>query len=110
MPSRWHKLREELHKDYPKSVFLIRDRMRQRLGFTVREHAGYRMRTKDELYEYDRSDHEHYDNASERQFFRLHTHERVICLDFYDERKYTMFLLKYSELLQGKLEHADVII
>ena len=28
--------------------------------------------------------------------------ENVICLDFYDEKKRTMFLLKYGELIQSE--------
>jgi len=98
----WQRIRAELHKEHPKSVFMIRDRMKAVLGFTVREHNGYRMRTAKELVEYDMTDKELWDNASDSKFHRLHTVEHFIALDFYNERKYTMFLLKFSELINDK--------
>ena len=99
--SQWRKILAELHEEHPRSVFLIRDRMKERLGFVAREHSGYRMRTKKELADYDRSDKEIHDTQKDRVFHRLHKHESLICLDFYSERKYTMFLLKFSEQLNG---------
>lgn len=68
-----------MHNDYPKTVFMLRDKMKRVLGFTVREHNDYRY------------------NASEHNSFDSATHELSIRLDFYSENKYTMFLLKYSE-------------
>ena len=68
----WMTLRERLTEDYGRSVMLIRSRMRDKLGFTDREHRWW----------------------SERVGYQTH-----ICLDFYDEPKRTMFLLKYSEFL-----------
>ena len=65
-------LRERLTEDYGRSVMLIRSRMRDKLGFTDREHRWW----------------------EERKGYQTH-----ICLDFYDEPKRTMFLLKYSEYL-----------
>ena len=47
--------------------------MKRTLGFTVREHSEW--------------------VQGEHQF--------TVCLDFYNERKYTMFILKYSEYLKG---------
>jgi len=75
--------------------------MRRVLGFTVREHSGYRMRTPNELAEYDRTDHELFDTATDSKWHRLHTMDYFIALDFYSEKKYTMFLLKYSEYING---------
>ena len=98
----WQRIRADLHTEHPKSVFMIRDRMKAVLGFTVREHAGYRPRTARELKEYDLSDNIRYDNEKDRKFHRENINEHVICLDFYNERKYTMFLLKFSEFLDGR--------
>lgn len=75
----WQKIREELHKEHPKSVFMIRDRMRQVLGFTVREHKAF----------VPKMDGGYYDTE--------------IHLDFFSENKRTMFLLKWSEFLNEKL-------
>ena len=98
--STWHKIRADMHTEYPKSVFMLRDKMKERLGFTVREHTGYRPRTQKELYDYDRSDNIRYDTEKERKFYRENINEHIICLDFYSEKKYTMFMLKYSEYLR----------
>ena len=95
----WQRIRAELHTEYPKSVFMLRNKMKGTLGFTVREHSGYRMRTAREVAEYDMSDKELWDNPSDSKFHRLHCMEHFIALDFYNERKYTMFLLKFSELI-----------
>jgi len=67
----WKKIRADLQTEHKASVFLLRTRMKDVLGFTVREHNEW--------------------VQGEHQF--------TICLDFYSERKYTMFLLKYSEYL-----------
>ena len=82
--SQWQRIREDLHTEHPKSVFMLKDKMRQVLGFTVREHNEY---------VYKASEHNPFDTA---------THEHSIRLDFYNERKYTMFLLKYSEIIHNK--------
>jgi hypothetical protein len=71
--SQWKLIRAELHAEHPKSVLMIRDRMKSVLGFTVREHSEW--------------------TDGDYKF--------IVCLDFYNERKYTMFLLKFSELING---------
>jgi hypothetical protein len=100
-PSQWKKIRADLQTEYPKTVFMIRDKMRRVLGFTVRDHSGYRMRTPKELAEYDRSDNLMYETENDSKWHRLHTMDYFIALDFYSEKKYTMFLLKYSEYING---------
>jgi hypothetical protein len=97
----WKTIRQELQTEHPKTVFMLRNKMKQVLGFTVREHNGYRMRTADELAEYDMSDNMWHESESDRKFHRLHKMDNFIALDFYNERKYTMFLLKFSEHLHG---------
>jgi ribosomal protein L25 (general stress protein Ctc) len=62
----WLKIYNEIAKNHPHSVLLVRTKMRQVLGFTSRTHS--------------------------LQIEQIH-------LDFFDERKYTMFILKYSEYL-----------
>jgi hypothetical protein len=69
---KWAKLRERLSNDYSPSVMMLSYRMKEKLGFTVREHLYW---TKQGGYITD------------------------IRLDFYNESKRTMFLLKYSEYL-----------
>lgn len=71
----WEKLRSQLKKDYNPSVVLIRDRMKSKLGFVDREHRWYTLQ---------------------------HGYQTHICLDFYDEPKRTMFLLKYGEYLEDR--------
>jgi len=96
----WQKIRAELHTEHPKTVFMIRDKMKQVLGFTVREHSGYRPRTQKELAEYDMSDNIWHDTEKDCKFYRENINEHFIALDFYNEKKYTMFLLKFSEFLK----------
>ena len=80
-PGVWNKIYKQIAKEYPPSVLLIRDRMRKVLGFTSRTHRHWVENPKAE-YEWDRG---HY--------------KECIMLDFFDERKRTMFLLKYSDLI-----------
>jgi hypothetical protein len=79
----WEDLKYKLEEDYPKSVMLIREKMKSVLGFTVREH------------------HEWVDRDVDVKDVGYGTKMRktTFCLDFYDEPKKTMFLLKYSEYL-----------
>jgi hypothetical protein len=81
---------------------MLRDKMKTVLGFTVREHSGYRLKTPKELKEHDMSDNLRYETQKENDFHRSHINEYVICLDFYSEKKYTMFLLKFSEFINGQ--------
>ena len=85
-PRVWRKLRVELHKEHPKSVFMLRERMKDKLGFTVREHRAYVPGNgqKDEL-----------------GFTNFGYYDEQIHLDFYSEHKRTMFLLKWSEFING---------
>ena len=87
--SKWQHIRKELQEEYPRTVFMIRDKMKQVLGFTVREHKAWidKPQTKgDDL--------------------NLGYTEYQIHLDFYSEKKRIMFLLKFSEVIgkqDGKL-------
>jgi hypothetical protein len=72
----WRKVLEHLHEEYPKTVFMIRSKMKAVLGFTIREHN-------------------HWENGE---------HEFQIHLDFYSENKRTMFLLKFSHIIGSHYE------
>lgn len=69
----WLKVYNQLAKDYSPSVLIIRDKMRRTLGFTVRRYQ-----------QGDPSMVSYYES---------------IFLDFYDEKKKSMFLLRFSHLL-----------
>lgn len=66
--SDWTVIYQRIKTEYPPSVYLIRDKMKATLGFTVRTHEHV---TTDDRY------------------------RRDIRLDFYNESLKTMFLLKY---------------
>ena len=76
--SQWTKLRNQLQKDYPRSVMLIRSRMQAKLGFVDREYKDW---DKD---------------MGKYGGWR----KNCIMLDFYSEKKRTFFLMKYSEYIQ----------
>lgn len=90
--NQWQRIREEMHNDYPKTVFMLRDKMKRVLGFTVREHNEWvESKAVDPTSDW-------LDTGQEGWHKGKH-HEHSIRLDFYNERKYTMFLLKYSEFI-----------
>jgi hypothetical protein len=82
----WNKIKDQIAKNYPPSVLLLRHSMRKVLGFTVREHERW------------------VDNDVEERDIEYGTKYRIteIHLDFYDNPKRTMFLLKYSDFLNDK--------
>jgi hypothetical protein len=90
----WKRIRADLHTAHPKSVFMLKTKMQAVLGFTVREHNEWVESnavdpTPDWL------------DTGQEGWYKGKHHEHSIRLDFYNERKYTMFLLKYSEYLNG---------
>lgn len=81
----WAALHERLLQDYPRSVMLLRDRTKSVLGFSVRRHQEWLGS---------------YNDASPENRRRGHYgYRETVRLDFYNEPKRTMFLLKYSEYL-----------
>ena len=68
----WHNLREQLLLDYPKSVILVSYNTKEVLGFTVRKEQNPTWEVYPKFY-----------------------------LDFFDEKKWSFFLLKYSEYFNG---------
>ena len=49
--SQWQQILADLHQEHPRTVFMIRDKMRRVLGFTVREHNAWVNKPKHE-YDY----------------------------------------------------------
>lgn len=80
----WKAIKQRIIEEYPPSVYLIRDKMKQVLGFTVREHRRW------------------LDPESEEQVETFEDTWSEIHLDFYDEQLKTMFILKYYE--QNKIK------
>ena len=76
--TQWARLHRQLAKDNPSSVMLLREKMKVVLGFTVRWHREWTL-----------------EGLGQSQ----RTLEKKICLDFYNEPKRTMFLLKYSDFI-----------
>jgi len=99
----WKTIREMLQQEYPTSVFLLRSRMKERLGFTVREHKGW---VPNPNYDKDLAEWKKRKPNSIVDFepdkgnveFRLH-------LDFYSQNKRTMFLLKFSDIIGNSSGH-----
>ena len=80
----WSKLRTKLSQDYPRSVVMVRWKMKEVLGFVDRTH-------------------EEWVNSNlgwPDKWLRT-----TIQLDFYNEPKRTMFLMKYSEFLNDNSKH-----
>ena len=78
----WRKIKIEISKSHPRSVLMIRWKMKEVLGFTPREHREWR---------------EDYVELVPRT---------MIHLDFFDEAKRTMFLLKYTDIINAEEENA----
>jgi len=80
----WNTIHQLIAKEYPPSVLLIREKMKSVLGFTSRTHEEWISQ------EVDLRD------------IRYGTKYCVqtIHLDFYNEPKRTMFLLKYSDYIE----------
>lgn len=89
----WAKIHRNIAQNYPPSVLLIRDRMREVLGFTTRTHEEWIDREVN------------INDVGYGTRWRMTT----IHLDFYSEPKRTMFLLKYSEYLD-KTDKTDLDI
>jgi hypothetical protein len=77
----WAKIHRQIAKDYPPSVLLIRDRTKSVLGFTSRLHRYWKPAEGVGVYD------GYGDYITE------------VHLDFYNEPKRTMFLLKYGNYM-----------
>ena len=79
----WKEILSSITKTYPPSVLLISNIMKEKLGFTVRWHEEWFNR-----------------NVESRDMgYGTKYRQETIHLDFYNEPKRTMFLLKYSDII-----------
>ncbi len=80
--AQWDDIQNSMKSDprIPKSSLLIRDKMKRHLGFTVREHREFVAKMDGGYY------------------------GTQIHLDFYNESKRTMFLLRYSDFINAQKE------
>ena len=77
-PSQWEKLKSRLIQDYSLSTVVLSYKMKEVLGFSVRTHTEWN---------------------KDSEFGHM-VSKITIRLDFYNEPKRTMFMLKYSEYLE----------
>jgi len=90
-PEQWGTVLEHIKQREKPSVYLSREKMKETLGFTVRDHREY---IKEPNYVKSPSTGEWHD--LELVWFEGKTNVHTVRLDFYDDQKRTMFLLKYG--------------
>jgi len=83
--NQWNKLLSQLEKDYKPSTVLIRERMKEKLGFVPREYKDW-------------------DNSMGKYGG---WRKNCIMLDFYSEKKRTWFMMKYSDYIQPEIVDND---
>ena len=91
-PGSWDTILEKIKSREKPSVYLSREKMKAVLGFTVRHHREY---VKDPNYVRPPDDGEWF-NIVPLGWYEGKNSEYTVRLDFYDEAKRTMFLLKYG--------------
>jgi hypothetical protein len=91
-PDQWNSILDRIKQREKPSVYLSRSRMKEVLGFTVRDHREY---VKDTDYVRQPDNGEWY-NMHVEGWFEGKTNVHTVRLDFYDEQKRTMFLLRYG--------------
>jgi hypothetical protein len=89
----WNAILERIKQREKPSVYLSRSRMKEVLGFTVRDHREY---VKDPDYVKRPQDDNEWFNMEPAGWFEGKMNVHTIRLDFYDEQKRTMFLLRYG--------------
>jgi len=91
-PRQWAAILERIKQKEKPSVYLSRTKMKEVLGFTVRDHREY---VKDPEYVRRPQDDE-WSYMEPGGWYEGKRSEHTVRLDFYDEQKRTMFLLKYG--------------
>ena len=81
--SQWRKLSDQLRKEYPASIALLKNGMKRKLGFTPREYKDW--------------------NPDMGKYGGWR--KNCVMLDFYSEKKRTFFIMKYADYI-GK-EYVD---
>lgn len=84
-PENWYKIYQKIKAHQPPSVLLCRDKMRRVLGFTPRQEQKWKV-----------------ENSTSGRVNRHSDYYKSVCLDFFDEQKKTMFLLKYGDYIDSK--------
>ena len=92
LPEHWDSILERIKQREKPSVYLSRSKMKETLGFTVRDYREY---VKDPDY-VKRPDNGEWYNMEPAGWFEGKISVRSVRLDFYDEQKRTMFLLRYG--------------
>ena len=106
----WQQIRAQLHQEHPRTVFMLRNKMKDVLGFTVRDHIAWvdkpKLEYQQEVREWEQRQSQ---LTNKNDPFTMLDWEpskgqsvSQVHLDFYSERKRTMFLLKFSEILAKK--------
>ena len=91
-PDQWNSILDRIKQREKPSVYLSRSKMKEVLGFTVRDYREY---VKDPDYVKRPDDGEWY-NMEAAGWFEGKMNVHTVRLDFYDDQKRTMFLLKYG--------------
>jgi len=103
----WEQIQAELHKEYPPSYFL-RWKMKEKLGFTVREHKAWIENKK-----YAEGSKQWANGGFGPLDHLVSTNkgytEIQIHLDFYSEPKRSFFLLKFSEIITKEADN-DIFV
>jgi hypothetical protein len=76
----WNTIFERIQKTYPTSVWALRSKMKQRLGFVPREHKDW---------------------DEENHRWRMN----CVMLDFYSEKHRTLFLMKYADVINDRTDN-----
>jgi hypothetical protein len=92
-PDQWLTILYRIKQREKPSVYLSREKMKETLGFTVRDHREY---VKDPDYVSRPQDKDAWYNMEPSGWFEGKTNVHTVRLDFYDDQKRTMFLLKYG--------------
>ena len=93
-PSQWDGVLKRIKQREKPSVYLSRKKMKAVLGFTVRDHREY-VKDPDYVKPPQDQDSEWYP-IIQLGWYEGKTSQHTVRLDFYDEQKRTMFLLKYG--------------
>lgn len=98
----WKKIFDLIKEEYPPSVAIISWKRREKLGFHVRTHTQW-VQNED----YNKQYNQYIADKKDPGNWLLCEPSKgasvdVICLDFYDEKKRTMFLLKYGDMISSE--------
>jgi hypothetical protein len=93
LPEQWANVLAMIKQREKPSVYLSRNKMKDVLGFTVRDHREY---VKDPDYVSRPQDKDEWFYMEPSGWFEGKMNVHTVRLDFYDEQKRTMFLLKYG--------------